>query len=88
VADGKMSRERNASAVAEILSCGPIRDPNAEFERARWTGRPGYPVRAMVGMTTVKSLYALPTWTRIVALVRDHAGLREVLGCTPSIGAC
>ena len=42
----------------------------------RWTGRPGYPVRTMVGMALAKSLYTLPTWTRTVALVREHAALR------------
>ena len=48
---------------------------------------PRLPDRAMVGLTLVKSLYALPTWTRTVALVRDHAGLRDVLGAVPSADA-
>jgi len=34
----------------------------------------------MVGLALVKSVYTLPTWTRTVALVRDHAGLQGVLG--------
>jgi hypothetical protein len=37
-------------------------------------------VRAMVGLALVKSVYTLPTWTRTVALVRDHAGPPGVLG--------
>jgi hypothetical protein len=41
----------------------------------------------MVGLTLVKSLYTLPTWTRTVALVRDHAALRDVLGAVPSVDA-
>jgi hypothetical protein len=40
-----------------------------------------------------KSLYTLPTWTRTVALVSEHAALRAALGCThtadvPSVHAC
>ncbi len=42
----------------------------------------------MVGMTLVKSLYVLPTWTRTVALVAEHAGLRKAIGGTPSADAC
>src|SRR5439155_14763678 len=53
-----------------------------------WTGRPGYPLRAMVGMALVKSLYAFPTWSRVARLVHDHAGLRAVLGCAPTHWAC
>ena len=41
----------------------------------------------MVGLAVVKSLYALPTWTRTVALVRDQAALRNVLGAVPSVHA-
>jgi hypothetical protein len=57
------------------------------LETTRQTGRPGYPVRAMVGLALVKALYALPTWTRTVALVSDHAALRDVLGAAPSTDA-
>jgi hypothetical protein len=45
----------------------------------------------MVGMALAKSLYAIPTWTRTVALVREHAGLQATLGCQggpPSEWAC
>jgi hypothetical protein len=51
------------------------------LEATRWTGRPGYPVRAMVGLALVKSLYAMPTWTKTVALVREHWALQRALGC-------
>jgi hypothetical protein len=46
----------------------------AELEATRWTGRPGYPIRTMVGLALAKSLYALPTWTKVTA-------------CSPSIGS-
>lgn len=65
--------------VARLIKC---------VEYVRWTGRPGYPVRAMVGMCLIKSIYALPTWSRVVRLVAEHPGLQGVLGCTPSQWAC
>jgi hypothetical protein len=42
----------------------------------------------MVGMALVKSLYAIPTWSRTAALVAEHAALQTTLGCTPSVYAC
>jgi hypothetical protein len=47
----------------------------------------------MVGMALAKSIYAVPTWTRTVALVREHAALRAaVVGSlssdVPSVYAC
>jgi hypothetical protein len=64
----------------------------SELEATRWTGRPGYPLRGMVGMALAKSIYAVPTWTRTVALVREHAALRAAItqgtGDVPSVYAC
>jgi hypothetical protein len=45
----------------------------------------------MIGMALAKSLYAIPTWTRTVALVEEHPVLAEVIapdGQVPSIYAC
>jgi hypothetical protein len=47
----------------------------------------------MIGMALTKSVYTLPTWTRTVALVSEHAVLRAAIGCpdladVPSIHAC
>lgn len=53
----------------------------SELEATRWTGRPGYPIRTMIGLALAKSLYALPTWTKVVALVAEHWKLQRVLGC-------
>jgi len=36
----------------------------------------------------VKALFALPTWTRVAALIEEHPGLRVALGGAPSIWAC
>jgi hypothetical protein len=35
----------------------------------------------MVGMALAKSVYALPTWTKVVALVGEHWRLQRALGC-------
>jgi hypothetical protein len=35
----------------------------------------------MVGLALTKSLYAMPTWTKTVALVREHSALQCALGC-------
>ncbi len=77
---------RSASALAGILGSPEIGRLIAELEDTRWTGRPGYPIRAMVGVALAKSLYSIPTWTRTVALVREHDALREAIGgeCRPS----
>jgi hypothetical protein len=45
----------------------------------------------MVGMALAKSIYSIPTWTRTVALVREHAALRLAIaadGEVPSVYAC
>jgi hypothetical protein len=38
----------------------------------------------MVGLCLTKSLYAIPTWTKTVALVREHWALQRALGCEGS----
>jgi len=42
-------------------------------------------------MALTKSMYALPTWAKLVRLVEEHAGLQAALGCVgdvPSQWAC
>src|SRR5438034_9149272 len=83
----------DAVLVAGLLDSPEIAQLVTELAATRWTGRPGYPVRAMVGMALTKNIYTLPTWTRTVALVREHAALRAALDCpdvasVPSVHAC
>jgi transposase, IS5 family len=83
----------DAVQVAALLDSPEIAQLVSELAATRWTGRPGYPIRTMVGMALTKSLYVLPTWTRTVALVNEHAALRIALGCpepisVPSVHAC
>ena len=90
---GTVPPHSDAVQVAGLLDSPEIAQLVAELEATRWTGRPGYPVSAMVGMALTKNVYTLPTWTRTVALVREHAALRMALGCpdvasVPSVHAC
>jgi Transposase domain (DUF772) len=64
-----------------------------KIENLRWTGRPGYAIRSLVGVALAKSMYAIPTWTRTLALIREHTELRVAIGCwmddeVPSTDAC
>jgi hypothetical protein len=36
-------------------------------------------MRGVIGLALAKSIYAVPTWTGTVALVREHAALRAVI---------
>jgi IS5 family transposase len=87
----KVARRPVAETLSAILASPEVSRLVDELQATRETGRPGYPLRAMIGMALAKSLYSLPTWTRTVALVREHAGLTAVIapdGETPSVYAC
>jgi len=77
----------DAVQLAELLESPEITTLVTELAATRWTGRPGYPIRAMVSMALAKSLYTLPTWTRTVGLVREHTALRTAIGC-PTLRTC
>lgn len=81
----------DAAQIGTLLDSPEITALVSELEATRWTGRPGYPLRSMIGMALAKSVYAVPTWTRTVALVREHAALRAAIagsGDMPSVHAC
>jgi hypothetical protein len=77
-----------ATQLAALLDSPEIARLTAELDATRWTGRPGYPIRAMIGMALAKSMYAIPTWSRTARLVAEHPGLQASLGCVPSVYAC
>jgi hypothetical protein len=84
-------RRSVAEELSSILSLPEIVRLIDGLQATRWTGRPGYPIRSMVAMALAKSLYAIPTWTRTAALVREHRALAEVVapdGEVPSVFAC
>lgn len=81
MASPKVAGGAASAALKLVLDSPEIGRLIADLEATRWTGRPGYPVRTMVGLALAKSLYAIPTWTKVVALVADHWNLQRVLGC-------
>jgi hypothetical protein len=70
-----------SAALKTVLDSPEIGQLIEELQATRWTGRPGYPIRTMIGLALAKSLYAIPTWTKTVALVGEHWKLQRVLGC-------
>src|SRR5258708_25948442 len=87
MASTKVSSPRDAAQVGALLDSPEIVTLIHDLEVTRWTGRPGSPIRAMVGLALIKSVYQLPTWTRTVAQVCDNPRLQDVLGTVPSIDA-
>jgi hypothetical protein len=86
-----VARRSVAENLSDILNSPEVSRLIDELQQTRDTGRPGYPLRAMIGMALAKSLYALPCWTRVVRLVREHPALAAVIapdGDVPSQWAC
>lgn len=81
MASPKLAGHSACAQLAGLLDSTEIGRLIADLEATRWTGRPGYPIRTMVGLCLTKSLYAIPTWTKTVALVREHWALQRALGC-------
>jgi hypothetical protein len=88
MATSTVSSCHDARHVAALLGLPEIKQLIADLDETRWTGRPGFPVRVMVGAFLIKAVYAIPTWTRTARLVAEHAALREVVGGAPSNWAC
>lgn len=90
--DGPKVAPRSAAAeLRSLLDSPELARLIVDLDETRSTGRPGYPIRAMVGLALAKSIYAIPTWTRTVRLVHEHDALRTALGCgddPPSHWAC
>lgn len=81
MASPKLAGHSACAQLAGLLDSPEIGRLIEELEATRWTGRPGYPIRALVGLSLAKSLYAIPTWTKTVALVSEHVALQRALGC-------
>jgi hypothetical protein len=89
MATGKVARRTAVGDVGEILDSPEITALIAELDALRDTrGNKGFGTRALVGACLVKSLFNLPTWTWVAALIAEHPGLQETLGGTPSVWAC
>jgi hypothetical protein len=88
MATGKVARRTAVGDVSALLDSPELAVLIRELDALRWTGRRGYGARALVGACLVKSLYALPTWTRVAALIAEHPGLQAAIGGSPSLWAC
>lgn len=77
----KVARCSEVQDLAALLEFPEVQGLIKQLAESRWTGRPGYEIRTMVGLLLVKSLFAIPTWTRTLALVVEHDRLREALDC-------
>jgi len=87
MATGKVARRTAVGDVAGLLDSPEIAALISELDALRWTGRKGFGTRALVGACLVKSLFALPTWTWVAALIAEHPGLQQALGGCPSVWA-
>src|SRR2546422_860612 len=88
MATGKIARRSAVSDVGALLDSPEVAALIANLDALHWTGRKGYGARALVGACLVKTLFALPTWTRVAALISEHPGLQATLGGCPSLWAC
>ena len=87
MASGKVARRTAVGDVVALLDSPEIAALIEAVSALRWTGRKGYGARALVGACLVKTLFALPTWTWVAALIAEHPGLQAALGETPSVWA-
>src|SRR5256714_9160601 len=88
MATGKVARRTVVGDVAALLDSPEMVALSAALDALTWTGRKGFGTRAMVGACLVKTLFALPTWTWVAALIAEHPGLAQALGAKPSVWAC
>src|SRR5947209_8133522 len=80
-------RRNVVEEIALILDLPEVRALIEELERCRWTGRRGYPVKSLVGAALAKALYRFPTWAQTERLIREHEGLADTIGGSPSVFA-
>jgi hypothetical protein len=87
MASGKVARRTAVEDVRALLNSPEVA---ALIDRLspKGRGRKGFGPRALVSACLVKTLFALPTWTRVAALIAEHPGLQDVLGGAPSCWAC
>jgi DDE family transposase len=89
VASGKVARRTAVSDVAGILDSPEVVALVAQVDAlGDPRGRKGYGARTLIGACLVKTLFALPTWTRVAALIAEHPGLQDAIGGAPSCWAC
>jgi hypothetical protein len=87
MATGKVARRTAVEDVRVLLDSPEVA---ALIDRLgpKGRGRKGFGPHVLVGACLVKALFALPTWTRVAALIAEHPGLQDALGGSPSVWAC
>jgi hypothetical protein len=89
MATGKVARRTAVGDVAELLDSPELSALIAEIDASGDArGRKGFGTRALIGACLVKTLFALPTWTRVADLIAEHPGVQATLGGSPSVWAC
>src|SRR6266545_7811939 len=89
MASGKVARRTAVGDVGGLLDSPEVAALIDEIDASGDArGRKGFGTRALVGACLVKALFALPTWTRVAALIAEHPGLQAVLGDSPTLSAC
>jgi IS5 family transposase len=74
------------SAVSELSSLLDSPEMVAlirDVDGLKLSKRRGYGTRTLIGACLVRTMYALPTWTRTADLIADHDGLQRVLDGAP-----
>jgi hypothetical protein len=74
--------------VAAILDSTEVAALIRDIDGLKLRKRRGYGTRALIGACIVRTIYALPTWTRTAQLIHEHAALAAAIGGTPSEWAC
>lgn len=88
MASSNVTQWHDAKSVRALLDLPEIRQFISDLDELRWTGRPGFGTRVLVGAMLVKSVYALPTFSRTARLITEHDALRDAIGGAPSQWAC
>jgi hypothetical protein len=70
--------------VAAILDSPEVAALVRDIEGLKLRKRRGYGARTLLGACLVRTTYCLPTWTRTVQLIQEHAALADAIGGTPS----
>jgi hypothetical protein len=78
---------RDTAQIAARPDLPEFKQLISDLGETQWTDAPATRSAPWSALRWSSPLYAIPTWTRTVALVKDHAGLRDVLGAAPSADA-
>ena len=77
-------RRSAVSELSTLLDSPEVAALIRDVDGLKLRKRRGYGTRALIGACLVRTLYALPTWTRTADLIADHEGLQRVLDGAPS----